>query len=48
MFFYGYGDKFRREWMAALVGEPSRSLPDVDFSLGGQDFRGDTKGRPVR
>ena len=23
VFFYGYGDKFRREWMAALVGEPS-------------------------
>ncbi len=42
VFFYGYGDKFRREWMAALVGEPSRALPDVDFSLGGHDFRGDT------
>jgi spore maturation protein CgeB len=41
VFFYGYGDKFRREWMAALVGEPSRALPDVDFSLGGRDFRGD-------
>jgi Glycosyl transferases group 1 len=42
VFFYGYGDKFRREWMAALVGEPSRVLPDVDFSLGGHDFGGDT------
>ena len=42
MFFYGYGDKFRRDWMAALVGEPSRALPDVDFALGGSDFRGDT------
>jgi Glycosyl transferases group 1 len=42
VFFYGYGDKFRREWTAALVGEPSRALPDVDFSLGGRDFRGDT------
>ena len=41
VFFYGYGDKFRREWMQALVGEPSRLLPDVDFSLGGLDFRGD-------
>ena len=45
VFFYGYGDKFRREWMAALVGEPSRALPDVDFSLGGHDFRGDTGAR---
>ena len=42
VFFYGYGDKFRREWIAAFVGEPSRTLPDVDFSLGGQDFLGDT------
>jgi spore maturation protein CgeB len=41
VFFYGYGDKFRREWMAALVGEPSRRLPEVDFALGGRDFRGD-------
>ena len=42
VFFYGYGDKFRREWIAALVGDPSRELPDVDFSLGGRDFQGDT------
>jgi len=41
VFFYGYGDKFRREWMAAMVGEPSRALPDVDFALGGRDFQGD-------
>jgi spore maturation protein CgeB len=40
--FYGYGDKFRREWMQAMVGEPSRALADVDFALGGRDFRGDT------
>src|SRR5919206_248994 len=42
VFFYGYGDKFRREWMHALVGEPSRRDPSVDFALGGGDFRGDT------
>jgi glycosyltransferase involved in cell wall biosynthesis len=41
VFFYGYGDKFRREWMQMLVGEPSRALPDVDFALGGRDFQGD-------
>jgi glycosyl transferase family 1 len=41
VFFYGYGDKFRREWMRELVGEPSRALPDIDFALGGRDFRGD-------
>jgi spore maturation protein CgeB len=42
VFFYGYGDKFRREWMRELVGEPSRRLSDVDFVLGGRDFQGDT------
>src|SRR6266568_4348009 len=41
VFFYGYGDKFRREWMQALVGEPSRSDTGIDFALGGGDFRGD-------
>jgi len=41
VFFYGYGDKFRREWMRELVGEPSRRLPEVVFALGGRDFRGD-------
>jgi hypothetical protein len=41
VFFYGYGDKFRREWMQRLIGEPSRRLADVDFALGGRDFRGD-------
>jgi glycosyltransferase involved in cell wall biosynthesis len=48
VFFSGYGDKFRREWMAALVGEPSRAMADVDFSLGGHDFQGDTgRARPI-
>ena len=42
VFFYGYGDKFRRDWMGAMVGEPSRALREVDFALGGRDFRGDT------
>jgi glycosyltransferase involved in cell wall biosynthesis len=41
VFFYGYGDKFRRDWMQAMVGEPSRALPDVQFALGGRDFQGD-------
>jgi spore maturation protein CgeB len=41
VFFYGYGDKFRREWIREMVGVPSRRLPHVDFALGGLDFRGD-------
>ena len=42
VFFYGYGDKFRRDWMKTLVGEPSRRAPELDFGLGGRDFRGDS------
>ena len=42
VFFYGYGDKFRRDWMKQLVGEPSRIAPELDFALGGLDFQGDT------
>jgi len=42
VFFYGHSDKFRREWMRDMIGEPSRQLPDVDFALGGYDYRGDT------
>ena len=41
VFFYGYGDKFRREWMAAMVGEPSRADTEIDLALGGRDFLGD-------
>src|SRR4029450_13420968 len=41
VFFYGYGDKFRREWMAPPPGEPSRRHPRIDFALGGRDFQGD-------
>jgi spore maturation protein CgeB len=44
VFFYGYGDKFRREWMQAMVGEPSRAAPEIDFALGGLDFQGDIGG----
>ena len=46
VFFYGYGDKFRREWTAAMVGEPSRAAPEIDFALGGRDFQGDIGQRP--
>jgi hypothetical protein len=42
VFFYGYGDKFRRDWMAHMIGEPSRAAPELDVALGGLDFQGDT------
>jgi hypothetical protein len=48
VFFYGYGDKFRREWIEAMIGEPSRCLAGAEFSVGGSDFRGDTgRARPL-
>jgi len=42
VFFYGYGDKFRRDWMEAVVGAPSHRAPEVGFVLVGRAFRGDT------
>ena len=44
VFFYGYGDKFRREWMRTMVGEATRVAPELDIALGGLDFQGDTGG----
>ena len=38
--FYGYGDKFRRDWMETMVTRPSERLPDVGFALAGGDFKG--------
>jgi spore maturation protein CgeB len=40
VFFYGYGDKFRREWIDRLIAEPSTRLDGVRFAVGGGDFRG--------
>ncbi len=42
VFFYGHGDKFRRDWIGTMVGQPSRTLADVDFVMGGGDYKGDT------
>jgi spore maturation protein CgeB len=41
VFFYGQGDRFRREWMEQLIGQPSVRLPEVEFAVGGADFRAD-------
>ena len=38
--FYGYGDKFRRDWMETMVARPSERLPEVEFALAGGDFKG--------
>ncbi len=46
VFFYGYGTKFRAEWIEAMLAEPSRRLPDASFAVGGLDYRVDL-GRAV-
>jgi len=42
VFFYGHSDKFRQDWLRAMITEPSRELLEADFALGGYDFRFDT------
>jgi glycosyltransferase involved in cell wall biosynthesis len=37
--FYGYGEKFRAEWIDAMVIEPSQRLHHTSFTLAGNDFR---------
>jgi spore maturation protein CgeB len=41
VYFYGYGEKFRADWIERMVIEPSRRLPEVDVAVGGNDFRAD-------
>jgi spore maturation protein CgeB len=41
VFFYGYGEKFRAEWIRDMIREPSQRLPEVRFAVGGGDFRSD-------
>ena len=36
--FYGYGEKFRHEWLRELIAEPSGRMPHVDFAVAGADF----------
>jgi spore maturation protein CgeB len=41
VFFYGSGDRFRREQMEQLVGVPSTMMAGVDFAVGGGGFKAD-------
>jgi Glycosyl transferases group 1 len=42
VFFYGFGDRFRQDWVRELIGEPSRRLAERSFAIGGSGFAGDT------
>jgi spore maturation protein CgeB len=39
VYFYGYGEKFRADWIESMVVEPSGRLEEAAFTLGGNDFR---------
>ena len=36
--FFGYGSELREEWMTNMITEPSKRLPDINFSVGGGGF----------
>jgi Glycosyl transferases group 1 len=36
--FYGYGDKFRRNWLEAMISRPSERMPEARFAVVGADF----------
>lgn len=36
--FYGHGSELREEWMTNMISNPSKRLPDVNFSVGGGNF----------
>ena len=36
--FYGHGSELREEWMTNMISNPSKRLPDVNFSVGGDNF----------
>jgi hypothetical protein len=36
--FYGHGEQYRRDWLEAMLYEPSRRMADVSFAVGGLAF----------
>jgi spore maturation protein CgeB len=36
--FFGFGNQFREEWMTKMITNPSKKLPEVNFSVGGGGF----------
>ena len=39
--FFGYGSELREEWMEKMIANPSRKMLDLNFSVGGKNFRMD-------
>ncbi len=38
IFFYGFGAKFREDWLRAMITEPSQRLTSRTFAVGGRGF----------
>jgi len=39
--FYGYGDNKREKWIENMITKPSKKLQDVNFTIGGSEFKTD-------
>lgn len=37
--FFGYGSELREDWMRRMITNPSKKMPEVNFSVGGGNFR---------
>jgi len=38
VFFYGYGAEYREDWLRMMLAEPSESMPEHRFAIGGRNF----------
>ncbi|MFB0562637.1 MAG: glycosyltransferase [Candidatus Lokiarchaeia archaeon] len=37
--FFGYGSEYREEWMTKMITNPSKKMPEVNFTIGGGNFK---------
>ena len=36
--FYGHGSKYREDWIRGMITNPSKKMPDVNFTVGGENY----------
>ena len=41
IFFYGFGDEYRQDWMKWMISEPSQQMPESKFVVRGNGFQVD-------
>lgn len=44
LFFYGFGEEYREEWIDNMILKPKNKLKDAHFVLGGKNFRKELDG----